>query len=94
MGHWGTTPGLNLIYAHLNRIIRNRDADVIYVTGPGHGGPGLVANAYLEGTYSEVYTGIGEDTEGTAQAVPPVLLSGRHSQPCRRPDAGVHPRGR
>ncbi len=64
LGHWGTTPGLNLIYTHLNRVIRNRDANVIYVTGPGHGGPGLVANAYLEGTYSEVYTGIEEDVEG------------------------------
>ena len=64
LGHWGTTPGLNIVYAHLNRIIRNRDANVIYVTGPGHGGPGLVANAYLEGTYSEVYTGIEEDAEG------------------------------
>ncbi|HKI42160.1 MAG TPA: phosphoketolase, partial [Mycobacterium sp.] len=64
LGHWGTTPGLNLIYAHLNRVIRNRDANVIYVTGPGHGGPALVANAYLEGTYSEVYTGIEEDGEG------------------------------
>jgi xylulose-5-phosphate/fructose-6-phosphate phosphoketolase len=64
LGHWGTTPGLNLVYAHLNRVIRERDADVIYITGPGHGGPGLVANAYLEGTYSEVYTGIGEDTDG------------------------------
>jgi xylulose-5-phosphate/fructose-6-phosphate phosphoketolase len=64
LGHWGTTPGLNLIYAHLNRIIRNRDASVIYVTGPGHGGPGLVANAYLEGTYTEVYTSIEEDAEG------------------------------
>ncbi|WP_407689305.1 phosphoketolase family protein [Mycobacterium sp. HUMS_1102779] len=64
LGHWGTTPGLNLIYAHLNRIIRNRDANVIYVTGPGHGGPGLVANAYLEGTYSEVYTGIDQNAEG------------------------------
>ncbi|BBX45049.1 phosphoketolase family protein [Mycobacterium cookii] len=64
LGHWGTTPGLNLIYAHLNRVIRDRDADVIYVTGPGHGGPGLVANAYLEGTYSEVYPGIGQDAEG------------------------------
>src|SRR6516165_4117352 len=64
LGHWGTTPGLNLIYAHLNRVIRNRDASVIYVTGPGHGGPGLVANAYLERTYSEVYTGIEEDAEG------------------------------
>ncbi len=64
LGHWGTTPGLNLIYAHLNRIIRSRDANVIYVTGPGHGGPGLVANAYLEGTYSEVYSGITENAEG------------------------------
>src|SRR3954471_12637143 len=64
LGHWGTTPGLNLIYAHLNRVIRNRDADVIYITGPGHGGPGLVANAYLEGTYSEVYSAIDEDVEG------------------------------
>ena len=64
LGHWGTTPGLNLVYAHLNRIIRARGLDVIYVAGPGHGGPGLVANAYLEGTYSEVYSGIGEDTDG------------------------------
>ncbi|WP_421845594.1 phosphoketolase family protein [Mycobacterium sp.] len=64
LGHWGTTPGLNIIYAHLNRIIRNRDTNVLYVTGPGHGGPGLVANAYLEGTYSEVYTGIEENAEG------------------------------
>jgi len=64
LGHWGTTPGLNLLYAHLNRVIRNRDANVVFVTGPGHGGPGLVANAYLEGTYSAVYTGIEEDTDG------------------------------
>ena len=64
LGHWGTTPGLNLLYAHLNRVIRQRDADVIFITGPGHGGPGLVANAYLEGTYSEVYTGIGQDADG------------------------------
>ena len=64
LGHWGTTPGLNLIYAHLNRVIRERDVSIIYITGPGHGGPGLVANAYLEGTYSEVYTGIAQDTDG------------------------------
>ena len=64
LGHWGTTPGLNLIYAHMNRQIRRRDLDVIYVTGPGHGGPGLVANTYLEGTYSEVYPHIGRDEEG------------------------------
>src|ERR1700727_3480966 len=64
LGHWGTTPGLNLIYAHMNPHIRRRDLDVIYVTGPGHGGPGLVANTYLEGTYSEVYPHIGRDEEG------------------------------
>ncbi len=64
LGHWGTTPGLNFIYAHLNRVIRERDLNVIYVTGPGHGGPGLVANTYLEGTYTEVYPHIGHDEEG------------------------------
>lgn len=64
LGHWGTTPGLNLVYAHLNRVIRERDANVIYITGPGHGGPGLVANAYLEGTYSEVYSAISENADG------------------------------
>ena len=64
LGHWGTTPGLNFIYAHLNRTIVERDLDVIYVTGPGHGGPGLVANAYLEGTYSEVYPHITQDAAG------------------------------
>jgi xylulose-5-phosphate/fructose-6-phosphate phosphoketolase len=64
LGHWGTTPGLNFIYAHLNRLIRARDLSMIYVAGPGHGGPGLVANTYLEGTYSEVYPHIGRDTEG------------------------------
>jgi xylulose-5-phosphate/fructose-6-phosphate phosphoketolase len=64
LGHWGTTPGLNFIYAHMNRVIRERDLNAIYVTGPGHGGPGLVANAYLEGTYSEVYPDVSQDTEG------------------------------
>jgi xylulose-5-phosphate/fructose-6-phosphate phosphoketolase len=64
LGHWGTTPGLNLLYAHLNRVIRARDLDAIFVTGPGHGGPGLVANTYLEGTYTEVYPHIGHDEEG------------------------------
>jgi xylulose-5-phosphate/fructose-6-phosphate phosphoketolase len=64
LGHWGTTPGLNLLYVHMNRVIRERDLDVLYVTGPGHGGPGLVANAYLEGTYSEIYSAIGEDEDG------------------------------
>ncbi len=58
LGHWGTTPGLNFIYVHLNRVIKKHDLDMIYITGPGHGGPGLVANAYLEGTYSEVYPNV------------------------------------
>ncbi|HXJ37295.1 MAG TPA: phosphoketolase family protein, partial [Candidatus Eisenbacteria bacterium] len=64
LGHWGTTPGLNLLYVHLNRVIKKHDLNMIYVIGPGHGGPSLVANAYLEGTYSEVYPGIGRDVDG------------------------------
>jgi xylulose-5-phosphate/fructose-6-phosphate phosphoketolase len=64
LGHWGTTPGLNFIYLHLNRVIKEHDLNVIYITGPGHGGPGLVANAYLEGTYSEVYPNIAQDEDG------------------------------
>ena len=64
LGHWGTTPGLNFIYAHLNRLIRVNDLNTIYITGPGHGGPGLVANAYLEGTYSEVYPDVSRDEAG------------------------------
>jgi len=64
LGHWGTTPGLNFIYAHMNRVIRSHDVDAIFVTGPGHGGPGVVANVYLEGTYTEVYPQIGRDEEG------------------------------
>ena len=64
LGHWGTTPGLNFIYAHLNRIIRQRDLNLIYICGPGHGGPGMVANTWLEGSYSEIYPHISDDAEG------------------------------
>ena len=64
LGHWGTTPGLNFIYAHLNRAIRQRDLDMIYVCGPGHGGPGMVANTWLEGTYSEIYPQVSDDAVG------------------------------
>lgn len=67
LGHWGTTPGLNFIYAHLNRVIKAQDLSMIYITGPGHGGPGLVANTYLEGTYSEVYPNISSDEAGMKQ---------------------------
>ena len=64
LGHWGTTPGQNFIYAHLNRVIQKFDLDMIYVSGPGHGGPAVVANTYLEGTYSEVYPDISRDEAG------------------------------
>jgi xylulose-5-phosphate/fructose-6-phosphate phosphoketolase len=64
LGHWGTTPGLNFIYVHLNRVIKEDDLSVIYIAGPGHGGPGIVANTYLEGTYSEVYPNISQDEDG------------------------------
>ncbi|WP_168625724.1 phosphoketolase family protein [Cryobacterium sp. BB307] len=64
LGHWGTTPGLNFLYAHLNRIIRERNQKTLYITGPGHGGPGLVAGAWLDGTYSEVYPAVSQTTDG------------------------------
>jgi xylulose-5-phosphate/fructose-6-phosphate phosphoketolase len=64
LGHWGTTPGLNFIYAHCNRLIKQHDLNMIYIAGPGHGGPGVVANTYLEGTYSEIYTSVTEDAAG------------------------------
>ena len=64
LGHWGTTPGINFIYAHMNRMIRERDANAIFIAGPGHGGPGVVANTYLEGTYTGTYPAISRDTEG------------------------------
>jgi xylulose-5-phosphate/fructose-6-phosphate phosphoketolase len=64
LGHWGTTPGLNLLYVHLNRLIRNRDLNAIFIAGPGHGGPAVVANTYLEGTYSELYPDVSRDEEG------------------------------
>ena len=64
LGHWGTTPGINFVYAHMNRVIRNWDLNAIYVIGPGHGGPAAVANAYLEGTYTEMYPHVTRDVEG------------------------------
>src|SRR5258706_5480974 len=64
LGHWGTTPGQNFVYVHLNRVIKEYDLDMIYISGPGHGGPALVANTYLEGTYSEVYSAVTRDETG------------------------------
>src|SRR5260370_6872213 len=76
LGHWGTTPGLNFIYAHLNRVIRRTGRQIIYVTGPGHGGPGLVANTYLEGTYSQIYPDIPQNGEGRQRPFKQVSFSG------------------
>jgi len=76
LGHWGTTPGLNFIYAHLNRVIKVHDLNTIYVAGPGHGGPGIVANTYLEGTYSEFYPNISQDVEGMKQLFKQFSFSG------------------
>ena len=79
LGHWGTTPGLNFIYVHLNRVIKNNDLDMIYVIGPGHGGPGLVAHAYMEGTYSEFYPRHFAGLGGNEAPVQTVQLSRGHS---------------
>ena len=85
LGHWGTSPGLSFIYVHLNRLIQDTDANVIYLTGPGHGGPAIVANVYLEGTYSEIYPRCVAGHGGPAPSLPPVLDAGRHPEPRQRP---------
>ena len=94
LGHWGTTPGLNFIYVHLNRLIKKHDLDMIYITGPGHGGPGLVANAYLEGTYSEVYPNISADEEGMKRLFTQFSFPGGIPEPRGAGDARLDPRGR
>ena len=94
LGHWGTSPGLSMLYAVLNRVIRETDSDWLYVTGPGHGGPALVAAGWLEGTYSEVYPHVADDEAGVRDAVPAVLVARRGAEPRQRADAGQHPRGR
>ena len=94
LGHWGTTPGLNFVYAHLNRVIRRDAQEMLFIAGPGHGGPAVVANAWLEGTYSEIYGHVGDDEARPGGAVPPVLLPRRHPQPRRPGDARVHQRRR
>ena len=87
LGHWGTSPGLSMIYTLLNRLIRDTGQDCIYVTGPGHGGPALVANAYLEGTYSEIYPQVSRDVAGLNRLVRQFSTPGRHPEPRQRADA-------
>jgi len=93
LGHWGTTPGQNMVYAHLNRVIRNSDLNMIYISGPGHGGPGVVASTYLEGTYTELYRA-SPRTPRHGRSVPAVLLPRRHPLARGPGDTRVDPRGR
>ncbi len=94
LGHWGTTPGLNLIYAHLNRVIRARDLNAVFVCGPGHGGPAVVANTYLEGTYSEIYPEISQDADGMRRLFKQFSFPGGIPQSRGSRNAGVDPRRR
>ena len=94
LGHWGTAPGLNFIYAHLNRVIKARDLNVLYVTGPGHGGPALVANTYLEGTYSELYPEISRDAEGLRKLFRQFSFPGGIPSHTAPETPGFHPRRR
>ena len=94
LGHWGTTPGLNFVYVHLNRIIKQYEVNMMYVIGPGHGGPGIVANTYLEGTYSEIYPEITQDEGGHAEGFSAVLVSRRHSESRRAGNARLDSRRR
>ena len=94
LGHWGTTPGQNFIYVHLNRVIKKFDLDMIYVSGPGHGGPAVVANTYLEGTYSEIYPDISQDEAGLRKLFVQFSFPGGIPEPCIAGVPGFDPRGR
>ena len=94
VGHWGTTPGQNFIYVHLNRVIKKYDLDMFYIAGPGHGGPAIVGNVYLEGTWSEIYPNVSQDEAGTEKALQAVLVSRRDLQPRRADDPGFDSRRR
>ena len=91
LGHWGTSPGLNLVHTHLNRVIKARELDALCVWGPGHGGPAVVANSWLDGTYAETYPDVSRDGAGHGPAVPAVLVPRRGAQPCRAGDPGLDP---
>src|SRR5256886_4383303 len=95
LGHWGTTPGLNFLYAHLNRLIKARDLDAIFICGPGHGGPAMVANAYLEGTYTEIYPDVTPDLIGLQKLFRQVSFSGGIPSPHASATPGfIHEGGR
>ena len=94
LGHWGASPGLSFAYVHLNRLINKYDLDAIFLAGPGHGAPGVLAPVYLEGTYSEVYPNKSEDVDGMLRVLQGVLVPRRHRQPLHAGDARLDPRGR
>jgi xylulose-5-phosphate/fructose-6-phosphate phosphoketolase len=94
LGHWGTTPGLNFTYVHLNRVIKKQDLNMIYLIGPGHGGPGIVANTYLEGSYSELYPDITQDENRPEKAFQAIFISRWYSQPRGSGGSRLHPRRR
>ena len=94
LGHWGTTPGQNFIYAHLNRVIKKYDLDMIYVSGPGHGGPAVVGNTYLEGTYSEIYPNISQDEAGLRKLFVQFSFPGGIPSHASPEMPGLDPRGR
>ena len=94
VGHWGTVPGQNFVYVHLNRVIKKYDQDMILISGPGHGGNFFVANAYLDGTYSEVYPNISRDEEGMKKLFKQFSFPRRHLQPRCTRNSGLHQRRR
>ena len=94
LGHWGTSPALSFVWAHLNRIIKRDDLDLIFVAGPGHGAPGVLGPTYLEGTYSEIYPDKSEDEEGMREILQAVLFSRTHRLARHARDSGLDPRGR
>jgi len=93
VGHWGTTPGQNFIYVHLNRVIKQYDLDMFYIACPGHGGPAIVGNVYLEGTWTEVYPNVTQDEAGL-KSLQTIFFSGRNFQPCCANYARFYPRRR
>ena len=92
VGHWGTTPGQNFIYVHLNRVIKKYDLDMFYIAGPGHGGPAIVGNVYLEGTWSEIYPNVSQDEAGLKKLFTQFSFPGRDFQPRCADHAGVDSR--
>ena len=94
LGHWGASPALSFVWVHLNRLIVELDLDVVFVAGPGHGAPGVLGPAYLEGTYSEIYPDKSQDADGHAEVLQAVLVPRPHRQPRHARDPGLHPRRR